>query len=126
MTTSWLQSFFIEPPTYRGSPFSTLLIISKLNHVFLKIRSNKMVYIHNTKRGMVMNTGKSYKSLLILIGWINVSFALIFFQLFCSIMAICMGVVLRSDYHEKKHGLILIIVGIIAGIAGWILNYLYL
>ncbi|MEB2301240.1 hypothetical protein LAV72_16610 [Lysinibacillus xylanilyticus] len=73
-----------------------------------------------------MNTGKSYKSLLILIGWINVSFALIFFQLFCGIMAICMGVVLRNDYHEKKHGLILIIVGIIAGIAGWILNYLYL
>ncbi|MGE7691255.1 hypothetical protein ACQKMI_18840 [Lysinibacillus sp. NPDC097214] len=73
-----------------------------------------------------MNTEKSYKSLLILIGWINVSFALVFFQLFCGIMTICMGVVLKSDYHAKKHGLILIIVGIMAGIAGWILNYLYL
>ncbi|MEQ6353560.1 hypothetical protein ABNX05_02915 [Lysinibacillus sp. M3] len=73
-----------------------------------------------------MNSEKNYKSLLLLIGWLNASFALVFFQLFFGIMAICMGIVLRSDYYEKKHGLILIIVGIIAGIAGWILNYLYL
>ena len=73
-----------------------------------------------------MNTKKNYKSLLILIGWLNASFALVFFQLFCGIMAICKGIVLRSDYHEKRHGLILIIVGIITGIAAWILNYLYL
>ncbi|MFJ6208736.1 hypothetical protein [Lysinibacillus sp. NPDC092081] len=73
-----------------------------------------------------METEKSYESLLILIGWINVSFALVFFQLFCGIIAICMGIVLRNDYHAKKHGLVLIIVGIIVGIAGWVLNYLYL
>ncbi|MFB7157708.1 hypothetical protein [Lysinibacillus sp. NPDC056232] len=78
------------------------------------------------KRGMYMETEKNYESLLILIGWINVSFALVFFQLFCGIIAICMGIVLRKDYHATKHGRILIIAGIIAGITGWILNYLYL
>jgi hypothetical protein len=90
------------------------------------MRSNKMVYIHTMKRGMYMKTEKSCESLLITIGWLNVLFALIFFQLFCGIMTICMGVVVRSDYPAKKHGLVLIIVGVITGITGWILNYLYL
>ncbi|MFT9819815.1 hypothetical protein [Lysinibacillus sp. NPDC056185] len=69
-----------------------------------------------------METEKSCKSLLRL----NALFALFFFQLFCGIMAICMGIVLRSDYHAKKNGLVLIIVGIIVGIAGWVLNYLFM
>ncbi|MFJ7886775.1 hypothetical protein ACIQYL_01650 [Lysinibacillus xylanilyticus] len=73
-----------------------------------------------------MENKKSCKSLLITIGWINALFALVFFQLFCGIITICMGVILRSDYHAKKHGLVLIIVGVLTGIIGWILNYLYL
>ncbi|MGE7909767.1 hypothetical protein [Lysinibacillus xylanilyticus] len=73
-----------------------------------------------------MENKKSCKSLLITIGWINALFALVFFQLFCGIIAVCMGIVLRSDYHAKTHGLVLIIVGIISGITGWILNYLFL
>lgn len=73
-----------------------------------------------------MKNEKSCKSLLITIGWLNALFALVFFQLFCGIIAICMGIVLRSDYQKKKHGFVLIIVGIIVGIAGWVLNYLYL
>lgn len=73
-----------------------------------------------------MKNEKSCKSLLMMLGWINALFAFVFFQLFCGIIAICIGIVLRSDYHAKKHGLVLIIVGIITGITGWILNYLYL
>jgi len=72
-----------------------------------------------------MENKKSCKSLLITIGWINALFALVFFQLFCSIIAVCMGIVLRRDYHAKTHGLVLIIAGIISGITGWILNYLF-
>jgi hypothetical protein len=30
-----------------------------------------------------------------------------------------MGVVLRRDYGANKHGLILIVMGIIAGVVGW-------
>jgi len=36
-----------------------------------------------------------------------------------------MGFVLRKDYHAEIHGLVLMIVGIITGIVGWILNYFY-
>ena len=72
-----------------------------------------------------MRNEKNCKSLLITIGWINALFAFVFFQLFCGIIAVCMGIVLKSDYHADKHGFTLIIVGTIGGIAGWILNYLY-
>jgi ABC-type antimicrobial peptide transport system permease subunit len=77
------------------------------------------------KRGILMEDVKNCKSLLITIGWINALFAFVFFQLFCGIIAVCMGIVLKIDYHADKYGLTLIIVGIIGGIAGWILNYLY-
>ncbi|MFJ7733649.1 hypothetical protein ACIQXF_17425 [Lysinibacillus sp. NPDC097231] len=70
-----------------------------------------------------MENEKNSKPILITIGWISALFAFFFFQLYCGIIAICMGIVLRRDYHAKKHGLVLIIVGIIGGIAGWILNY---
>ncbi|MGG2081247.1 hypothetical protein [Lysinibacillus pakistanensis] len=68
---------------------------------------------------------KNCKSILISIGWINALFAFVFFQLFCGIIAVCMGFVLRKDYHAEIHGLVLMIVGIITGIVGWILNYFY-
>lgn len=73
-----------------------------------------MVQEHNSKR------------LLLLIGWVNVVFALLLFQAFCGLMAICMGVVLRKDYDAARHGLLLIIFGIVCTIAGWILNLLYM
>ncbi|MFJ7733648.1 hypothetical protein ACIQXF_17420 [Lysinibacillus sp. NPDC097231] len=73
-----------------------------------------------------MENEKNSKPILITIGWISALFAFVFFQLFYGIVAICMGIVLRKDYYAKKHGLVLIIVGIIGGIIGWILNYLYI
>ncbi len=73
-----------------------------------------------------MGSEKSSKPILITIGWISALFAFVFFQLFYGIVAICMGIVLRKDYRAEKHGFVLIIVGIIGGIFGWILNYLYM
>ena len=52
-----------------------------------------------------MGNVKNCKSLLITIGWINALFAFVFFQLFCGIIAVCMGIVLKSDYMPKNMGL---------------------
>lgn len=104
-----------------------LLTISKEYHVLKEPFPIKW-YIQSqmiVKRGIFMRNEKNCKSLLITIGWINALFAFVFFQLFCGIIAVCMGIVLKSDYHAEKHGFTLIIVGIIGGRAGWILNYLY-
>lgn len=39
------------------------------------------------------------KRLLLIIGWVNVVVALLLFQAFCGLMAICMGIVLKKDYQ---------------------------
>ncbi len=48
-----------------------------------------------------------------------------FFPIYLGIVAICMGVVLSRDYESTKHGSILIVMGIVGGIGGWLLAFLF-
>ncbi|MFM9534135.1 MULTISPECIES: hypothetical protein [Lysinibacillus] len=66
------------------------------------------------------------KRLLLSIGWVNVVAALLLFQAFCGLMAICMGIVLKKDYQAPTHGLVLIGVGIVSTVIGWMLNHFYM
>ncbi|MCM0622973.1 hypothetical protein M5J14_00385 [Lysinibacillus sp. OL1_EC] len=66
------------------------------------------------------------KRLLLIIGWVNVIAALLLFQAFCGLMAICMGIVLKKDYQAPTHGLVLIVVGIFSTVIGWLLNHFYM
>lgn len=66
------------------------------------------------------------KRLLLIIGWVNVVVALLLFQAFCGLMAICMGIVLKKDYQAPTHGLVLIVVGILSTVIGWLLNHFYM
>jgi len=66
------------------------------------------------------------KLLLLILGWVNVVAALLLFQAFCGLMAICMGIVLKKDYQAPTHGLVLIVVGILSTVIGWLLNHFYM
>lgn len=66
------------------------------------------------------------KRLLLIIGWVNVVAALLLFQAFCGLMAICMGIVIKKDYQAPTHGLVLIGVGIVSTVIGWMLNHFYM
>lgn len=66
------------------------------------------------------------KLLLLILGWVNVVAALLLFQAFCGLMAICMGIVLKKDYQAPTHGLFLIVVGILSTVIGWLLNHFYM
>lgn len=65
------------------------------------------------------------KRLLLIIGWVNVVAALLLFQAFSGLMAICMGIVLKKDYQAPTHGLVLIVIGILSTVIGWLLNHFY-
>jgi cytochrome bd-type quinol oxidase subunit 1 len=39
------------------------------------------------------------------------------------VIALCIGAVLRMDYEEKKHGLQLMVMGIISGLSGPVLGW---
>lgn len=66
------------------------------------------------------------KLLLLILGWVNVVAALLLFQAFCGLMAICMGIVLKKDYQAPTHGLVLIVIGILSTVIGWLLNHFYM
>lgn len=66
------------------------------------------------------------KQLLLIIDWVNVVVALLLFQAFCGLMAICMGIVLKKDYQAPTHGLVLIVLGILSTVIGWLLNHFYM
>ena len=66
------------------------------------------------------------KLLLLILGWVNVVAALLLFQAFCGLMAICMGIVLKKDYQAPTHGLVLIVVGSLSTVIGWLLNHFYM
>lgn len=66
------------------------------------------------------------KLLLLILGWVNVVAALLLFQAFSGLMAICMGIVLKKDYQAPTHGLVLIVVGILSTVIGWLLNHFYM
>ncbi|UYB49482.1 hypothetical protein OCI51_11120 [Lysinibacillus capsici] len=66
------------------------------------------------------------KLLLLILGWVNVVAALLLFQAFSGLMAICMGIVLKKDYQAPTHGLVLIVIGILSTVIGWLLNHFYM
>jgi hypothetical protein len=39
------------------------------------------------------------------------------------VIALCIGAVLRMDYGEKKHGIQLMVMGIISGLSGPVLGW---
>lgn len=66
------------------------------------------------------------KLLLLILGWVNVVAALLLFQAFSGLMAICMGIVLKKDYQAPTHGLVLIVIGILSTVIGLLLNHFYM
>lgn len=64
------------------------------------------------------------EKILLGIGWLSVAGAFISSSVFLGIIAVCIGAVLRMDYEENRHGLYLIVMGIISGLSGPILGTL--
>ncbi|EDL66672.1 hypothetical protein BSG1_04930 [Bacillus sp. SG-1] len=63
------------------------------------------------------------KTLLLVAGWLSVVLAFFEGSLILSIIAVCIGIVLRKDYHDRKKGLYLIIFGIVMGLSGPLLGW---
>ena len=57
------------------------------------------------------------------IGWLSVAFlAITFMPPFLMFIPICIGIVLRRDYEERKQeGLAMIILGVLSALAGFLL-----
>ncbi|KHE72512.1 hypothetical protein LD39_04160 [Halobacillus sp. BBL2006] len=72
--------------------------------------------------GGFLRKEKDSRKIIITIGWLSAILAIVIFPVFLSIVAICMGVVLRKDYELDKHGWILIIMGVAGGIVGMLLG----
>lgn len=66
------------------------------------------------------------KQLLLIIGWVNVVAALLLFQAFCGSWLSVWGLYLKKDYQAPTHGLVLIVVGILSTVIGWLLNHFYM
>ena len=70
-----------------------------------------------------MEEKKNGGSILSSIGWLSVVFlAITFMPPFLMFIPICIGIVLRRDYPERRQeGLAMIILGVISAIAGFLL-----
>jgi len=71
-----------------------------------------------------METKKNGGSILSSIGWISVAFlTLLLMPPYLMFLPICIGVVLRRDYQERKQeGLAMILSGVIGTIIGFLLG----
>lgn len=58
---------------------------------------------------------KQGKNILVGVGWLSVILAVVTPSILLGIIAVCMGLVLRKDYEERKHGMVLIVMGIMSG-----------
>lgn len=65
---------------------------------------------------------KKSTSILIFVGWLSILLAVITPSIFLGVIALCMGVVLKRDYDEKRYGMVFMVLGVMSALFGYALG----
>lgn len=65
---------------------------------------------------------KNGTNILIFIGWVSTLLAFISPSILAGVNAICIGLVLKRDYGEKRYGMVFMILGVVSAIFGYALG----
>ncbi len=60
----------------------------------------------------------SSKKIILLVAWFSVIFAFLKGSIIFGVIALSLGFVLKKGYEERKHGITLIVMGIVSGLSG--------
>lgn len=65
---------------------------------------------------------KKSTSILIFVGWLSILLAVITPSILLGVIALCMGVVLKRDYDEKRYGMVFMVLGVMSALFGYALG----